>query len=88
MVLAANQIVPEEIQRLTEEVSYPISVSRLISLARQKKLDRQVIDFYGLFPGNMVFKNKEDIQARTEAVEIIRNQEPAPDEDEIRGAED
>jgi hypothetical protein len=88
MILTNSQPRLNDIYQLAEQVPrYPISVKVLLDLARQKRMNRKVISFYEAFPKDEVFTDKDDVIGRTEAVEIMRSEDP-PLEDEVRGAED
>lgn len=88
MILTDSQPRLNDFYRLADQVPrYPISVKVLLDLARQKRMDRKVINFYETFPEDGVFTDKDDVIGRTEAVEIMRSESP-PLEDEVRGAED
>lgn len=88
MISATGQLHTKEIKSLASAVSqYPISVKSLINLANRKKLSDDVINFYRVFPDTAVFDDADDIVARTEQVNILRN-EQQPLEDIVRGAED
>ena len=88
MVTASHQIRNTDIKYLVNAVPrYPISVKSLIDLANRNKLSRDVINFYRDFPDNAIFDDADDIVARTEQVDMLRNENP-PLEDIVRGAED
>ena len=88
MVSAIHQVRLSDIDSLVKHVPrYPISVNRLLELARQRRINRAVISFYKAFPESAVFVDKDDILSRSEAVDIMQR-EDQPLEDEVRGAED
>ena len=88
MVIAEHQAKLTDMHSLINQVpGYPISVKRLLELARQRRINREVISFYRAFPDTVVFADKDDLDAKTEAVQIMQSENP-PAEDEIRGAED
>lgn len=88
MIVAQHQAKLTDIQSLIDKIpSYPISVKRLLELARQSRINKEVIRFYKAFPESAIFTDKDDMVARTEAIEIMQSQNP-PAEDEVRGAED
>ncbi|MDB5160749.1 MAG: hypothetical protein JWO96_129 [Candidatus Saccharibacteria bacterium] len=88
MILLATHPQLSDLHRLIDEIPrYPISAHKLRVVARRKKFAPEVIDFYKLFPGDQVFKNKDDIIARTEVVEIMQTENP-PAEDVVHGSED
>ena len=88
MMIAEHQVKLTDIHSLIKHVpSYPISVARLLELARKRRVNTEVISFYKAFPENVVFEDKDDLDAKTEAVQIMQSENP-PAEDEVRGAED
>jgi hypothetical protein len=88
MVIADNQLKLADIMSLTRQVPrYPISVKRLLELAKAQSFNKAVISFYKAFPENAVFTDKDDMLSRTEAIEIMQSQNPPP-EDYVRGSED
>jgi hypothetical protein len=77
-----------DLHKLIDEVPrYPISARRLRVVARRKNFSPEVIYFYKRFSPDVVFKNKDDITARTELVEILQTEDPI-NEDVVHGAED
>ncbi|HLG90700.1 MAG TPA: hypothetical protein VI336_00845 [Candidatus Saccharimonadales bacterium] len=52
---------------------YPITTKELIDLARKANLPQAVADFYGAFPHDESFTDKEDLLARTEHVEMMHH---------------
>ena len=88
MIALSNQLRATDLTHLVNAVpKYPISVKSLINIASRKKLSNQIIDFYRIFPDSVMFDDADDIVARTEQVDILRN-EQQPAEDIVRGAED
>lgn len=88
MILLASQPRLADLHHLINDIrSYPISIRRLLGLASRKQVAPEVIDFYKNFPENIIFKDRDDLLARTEQVEILRR-ENQPEEDVVRGAED
>jgi len=55
--------------------SYPISVSGLLDLARASKQPKEVLDFYKSFRQDQVFEDPDDLQSRSEQVEMMRQEE-------------
>jgi len=88
VVIAQHQAKLTDIHSLIEQIqSYPVTIKRLLETARQNRVSKEVISFYKSFPESAVFTDKEDILARTEAIEIMESQ-VSPTEDEVHGAED
>ncbi len=87
-ILLEDQPSLTDLHALIAKVSnYPITAKQLVELAAQNQLPKAVIDFYRAFPADEVFKDKEDLLARTESVEMLRHQSApreemhAPEED-------
>lgn len=55
--------------------AYPISVSGLLDLARSSRQPKEVLDFYKTFRQDQVFDDPEDLQSRSEQVEMMRQEE-------------
>lgn len=88
MVIAEHQVKLTDIHDFISQIpSFPISVAGLIEIGYKKRVDQEVISFYKAFPENVVFKDKEDLVASTEIIQIMHT-EDSPAEDEVRGAED
>ena len=60
--------------------NFPISVKKLVELAKQMKSPRAVIDFYSAFPEDEIFEDKDDLISRTDSVEMLHHQ-TAPQEE-------
>lgn len=70
-----------DLHTLIDKVSsFPISTKQLVDFAAQQEAPKAVIDFYSAFPSDERFKDKDDLIARTENVEILHHQ-TAPPED-------
>lgn len=54
---------------------YPISVGRLIELARDTKEPKEVQSFYESFARDLEFDGPEDLKDRSEQVELMRQEE-------------
>lgn len=67
--------------------SYPISAKSLVNLAEKKSAPKTVVNFYSAFPEDQVFEDEEDLETRTENLEILHHQTApreemhAPEED-------
>lgn len=55
--------------------AYPISVSGLLDLAKASKQPKEVLDFYKTFRPDQVFSDPDDLQGRSEQVEMMRQEE-------------
>jgi hypothetical protein len=87
MIAVDSQPKLTDLQKLISQIpKYPISVHRLIELASRKRVRPEVINFYREFPDDEIFNNKDDIEARTEQVEILQHENPP--EEFFRGFED
>jgi hypothetical protein len=65
-----------QLNRLIEKVpSYPISVPDLLHLAKASKQPKEVLDFYKTFNRDQVFESPDDLQGRSEQVEVMRQEE-------------
>jgi hypothetical protein len=68
--------------------SYPITIRQLISVARDKRAPKSVVNFYEAFDPSQEFEDKEDLISRSEQVEIMREQEAETPREEERAPED
>jgi hypothetical protein len=72
---------PPGIKKLRELIDkipgsrYPITVEQLVDFAHRQGVDWTVIDFYKTFPEDQVFRNKQDLLARSEQVELFQEQD-------------
>jgi hypothetical protein len=87
MLVIDSQPKLTELHRLIGDVSFPINIKTLVRTARLKRYNDEVIDFYKAFPPDQVFFDRDELEARTEQIEILHTQTSAY-EDEVRGAED
>jgi hypothetical protein len=55
--------------------AYPITVSRLLDIARSSRQPKEVVNFYENFNHDQVFEDSEDLQGRSEQVEMMRQSE-------------
>lgn len=53
---------------------YPISISGLLDFARKHKQPKEVLEFYGGWR-DQVFESPDELQERTEQVEMMRQEE-------------
>lgn len=80
-VLLVDEPTLNDLHTLIAKVpGFPISVKQLVELAKKKGAPKAVIDFYGAFPDDEIFEDKDDLTSRTESVEIMHHQ-TAPQED-------
>ena len=76
MILLHNQPALSDIEALVKRVPlFPYSVKQLLKLAQEEHFPESVIRFYKTFPGDEVFEDAEDLMARTEQVELMRDEE-------------
>ena len=81
MILLEDQVTLTDLHTLINQVPrYPVTVRRLIDLARYLHSPRPVIDFYQTFPDDEVFIDKDDLLATSENVEMLRHQTAPPEE--------
>lgn len=88
MLALDNQPHLSELRSLIDKVpTYPITAGGLVKLAISEGSAKEIVDFYRAFPPDEIFNDKDDLLARTEAVEILHHQEApaeklrAPEED-------
>lgn len=66
----------DELHDLIDSVPrYPVSSAELTSLATREGAGRRVIDFYRAFPADQIFYDKDDLVSRSEAIEIMNEDE-------------
>ena len=53
--------------------SYPLSIKKLLKLARDTGASKEVLGFYKAFSNDQVFDSQDDLAGRTEQLEIIRH---------------
>jgi hypothetical protein len=79
-----------QLNRLIKMVpAYPISVEGLLHLAKTSRQPKEVLDFYKTFRRDQVFEDPDDLQNRSEQVDVMRQErnempkewEVAPEED-------
>jgi hypothetical protein len=87
MLITDSQPKLTELHRLMDEVDYPLTAQKLLNIASAKNFDSEVVGFYKMFPADMIFKTKDELEAKTEQLEILHTQ-AAPYEDTVHGAED
>ena len=76
MILLHNQPALADIEALVKHVPhFPYSVKQLLKLAQEEHFPESVIRFYKTFPNDEVFEDAEDLMARTEQVELMRDEE-------------
>lgn len=63
-----------QLNKLISQVSaYPVSIADLLNLARLTRQPKEVLDFYATFQPDQVFNDPDDLQSRSEQVEILRH---------------
>lgn len=50
---------------------YPLSIQRLLSLARELGAPKEVVSFYKVFADDQVFDSEDDLAGRTEQIQIM-----------------
>ncbi|MBX4197598.1 hypothetical protein KW801_03540 [Candidatus Saccharibacteria bacterium] len=76
MISLAAQPTMNQLYRLIDRVPrYPLSIQRLLKLARDTGAPAEVVNFYKTFAQDQVFDNKDDLAGRTEQLEIIQRDE-------------
>ena len=62
-----------ELYGLIDKVpTYPLTVRKLLHLARETRASRDVINFYKSFSSDQVFESQEDLATLSELIDIIR----------------
>lgn len=75
MINLATQPSMNQLYYLIDRVPrYPLSVQKLLQIARDIGAPKEVVNFYQSF-GNQVFKNQDDLAVRSEQVEMMRRDE-------------
>jgi hypothetical protein len=78
-----------ELYRLIDKVpKFPVSKLQLVNLAKRRHAPKEVIDFYSSFGTDYVFETKDDLTARTEQVDLMRQEEAKMPREEEVAAED
>lgn len=79
----------EDIYNFISKVpKYPISVSKLIDLARETKTPKEVLDFYRTFNRNLVFQDEDHLIGNSEQVDIMREEGMYMPKEEERSPEE
>jgi len=55
--------------------AYPITISRLLDIARSSNQPKEVVNFYENFNHDQIFATSDDLQNRSEQVELMRQEE-------------
>ena len=55
--------------------AYPITISRLLDIARSSRQPKEVVSFYENFGRDQIFDSSDDLQSRSEQVEMMRQSE-------------
>ena len=64
-----------QLNKLIRKVpSYPISISELLHLAKADKQPKEVVDFYKTFRHDQIFESPDDLQSRSEQVDLMRQE--------------
>lgn len=76
MITADKLPTLSQIYDLIEAVPhYPVTAGELVRLAKRKGADQRVIDFYRSFLPDVRFDSADDLAARSEALEIMKEEE-------------
>ncbi len=77
-----------ELNSLIDKVPrFPFSNQQLLNLAARLRAPKEVVDFYRSF-GNQTYKTKDDLAARTEQVDLMRQEEAQMPKEELVAGED
>ncbi|MGH7157099.1 MAG: hypothetical protein ACREGG_03255 [Candidatus Saccharimonadales bacterium] len=69
--------------------AYPVSVRQILQRAQEKQAPKEVQQFYQAFDQDRVFKDRDDLAAATEQVEILREEsQDMPQEEFVVPEED
>jgi len=52
--------------------AYPVTISKLLKIAHSSRQPKEVVNFYENFDHDQVFHSSEDLQNRSEQVELMR----------------
>lgn len=55
--------------------AYPVSISKLLDIARASRQPKEVVNFYENFNHDQVFDSHDELQSRSEQVELMRQSE-------------
>lgn len=55
--------------------AYPITVSKLLKIAKSSRQPKEVINFYENFNHDQKFDSPDELQSRSEQVELMRQSE-------------
>jgi hypothetical protein len=76
VVLVSDLPSIDELYDLIDSVSaFPVTAGNLAELAVAEGAGRRVIDFYRSFPHDQIFKDREDLQARSEQIQMMSAEE-------------
>jgi hypothetical protein len=54
---------------------YPLSIQRLLRLAKEVGAPKEVVSFYKVFADDQVFDNEDDLAGRTEQIQIMLSED-------------
>jgi hypothetical protein len=85
MITAMSQPTMTELNRFIRQVTYfPISARQLDEMARRQGATRKIINFYRTFAPDRQFKDRDELSASSELVEMMRQAEvQTPKEEEV-----
>lgn len=89
MITATAQPTLTELNRFIRQVpSYPVSAGQLQQIARREGASRKIINFYRSFAPDRQFKDRDELTASSDVVEMMRQAEPQTPQEEEKAPED
>jgi hypothetical protein len=89
MITATAQPTITELNQFIRQVgSFPISARQLQLIARRKGASRKIVDFYRTFAPDRQFKDRDELSASSEQVEMMRQAEAQTPKEEEKATED
>ena len=84
MITVTSQPSLNELKGFTAKVpGFPLSAEQLLQFARDTGASPKIINFYKKFASYRVFKDRDDLTASSEQVDILRAEEPQMPREEI-----
>ena len=76
MIVLAAQPSLNQLYGLIDKVPrYPLSIQRLLSLAKEIGAPKEVVSFYKVFADDQVFDSEDDLAGRTEQIQIMLSED-------------
>lgn len=89
MITATAQPTITELNRFIRQVSsFPVSAGQLQQIANRQGASRKVIEFYRTFAPDRQFKDRDELAASSEQVEMMRQAEAQTPKEEEKATED